>query len=94
MLKKTVPNPHTPSLTRHQVSKFTEEKCGATETSDRKDDLSLLDSNEGYVTGLIGSPDTILDRIRAFRDAGIDMFHLQLGDSLFEQAVLPDMSRL
>ena len=44
MLKKTVPNPHTPSLTRHQVSKFTEEKCGATETSDRKDDLSLLDN--------------------------------------------------
>ena len=59
-----------------------------------EDDLSLLDSNEGYVTGLIGSPDTILDRIRAFRDAGIDMLHLQLGDSLFEQAVLPDMSRL
>ena len=56
-----------------------------------EEDLSLLDSNEGYVTGLIGSPDTILAKVKAFKDIGVDMFHLQLGDDLFEEAVLPKM---
>jgi len=59
-----------------------------------EDDLSLLDSNEGYVSGLIGSPETILAKVNAYKDIGVDMFHLQLGDSLFEEAVLPKMLSL
>ena len=59
-----------------------------------EDELSLLDSNEGFVTGLIGSPETILAQIRAFSDIGVEMFHLMLGDKLFEEAVLPDMLNL
>ena len=53
--------------------------------------LSLLDSNEGFVTGLIGAPDTIIKRVRDFSDIGVEMFHLMLGDKLFEEAVLPDI---
>ena len=53
--------------------------------------LSLLDSNEGYVTGLIGSPETIIKRVRDFSDIGVEMFHLMLGDKFFEEAVLPDI---
>ena len=59
-----------------------------------EDELSLLDSNEGFVTGLIGSPETILAQIRAFSDVGVEMFHLMLGDKLFDEAVLPDMLNL
>ena len=59
-----------------------------------EEELSLLDSNEGYVTGLIGSPETILAKVKAFKDIGVDMFHLQLGDHLFEEAVLPKILSL
>ena len=59
-----------------------------------KDALTTLDSNEGYATGLIGSPETIVERITELRAAGVDMLHLGLGDPLFESAVLPEISRL
>ena len=55
------------------------------------DRLSMLDTNEGYATGLVGSPDTIAARIEELRDIGIDMLHLMLGDSLFEETVLPSL---
>ena len=53
------------------------------------DDLSHLDTNEGFSTRLIGSPETIVARIEAFGDIGVDMLHLTLGDTLFEEAVFP-----
>lgn len=53
------------------------------------DNISMLDTNEGYATGLIGSPDTIFQRIEALQSAGVEMLHLALGDSLFETEVLP-----
>ena len=53
------------------------------------DDLSMLDTNEGYAARLIGSPATVLQRIREYEAAGIDMLHLTLGDELFAAQVLP-----
>ncbi|MEM7325777.1 MAG: LLM class flavin-dependent oxidoreductase [Actinomycetota bacterium] len=58
------------------------------------DALSMLDSNEGYATRLIGSPDTIAERITELRSIGVDMLHLALGDPLFEDAVLPGVGGL
>ena len=55
------------------------------------DDLSYLDTNEGYSSRLIGSPETIIDRVEEFRAAGVDMLHVTLGDTLFEKAVLPQV---
>ncbi|MEM7366619.1 MAG: LLM class flavin-dependent oxidoreductase [Pseudomonadota bacterium] len=60
----------------------------------RADQVGLLDTNEGYSTGLIGSPATILATAARFKDAGVDMFHLTLGDTLFEQEVLPKLHAL
>jgi len=56
------------------------------------DKLSMLDTNEGYSTGLIGSPATIQQQIAELRSAGVDMMHLALGDDLFETEVLPCIS--
>ena len=53
------------------------------------DALSMLDTNEGYATGLIGSPETIIKRLAALESVGVDMIHLSLGDPLFENEVLP-----
>jgi alkanesulfonate monooxygenase SsuD/methylene tetrahydromethanopterin reductase-like flavin-dependent oxidoreductase (luciferase family) len=53
------------------------------------DDLSQLDTNEGYASRLIGSPDSVIEQVEAFRDVGVDMLHLALDDTLFEEAVLP-----
>ncbi len=53
------------------------------------DKLSMLDTNEGFSTGLIGSPDTIIRQVERLKSAGVDMLHLALGDKLFEQEVLP-----
>lgn len=53
------------------------------------DPLTKLDSNEGYASRLIGSPRTILQRMREFHELGVDCFHLALHDELFNQAVLP-----
>jgi len=53
------------------------------------DPLSVLDTNEGYASRLIGSPETVLRRIEAFRDMGIGMLHLDIRDPLFVEVVLP-----
>ena len=60
----------------------------------KEDPLSALDTNEGYAARLIGSPDTLLARIEAFRDAGVDMMHLDVSDPLFREAVLPTVLTL
>lgn len=58
------------------------------------DKLGMLDTNEGYATGLIGSPDTVLKKARALKDAGVDMLHLMMGDTMFEEEVLPGIHGL
>ena len=61
--------------------------------SSANDPLAALDTNEGYASRLIGSPDTILRRIREFHEMGIDCFHLTLNDELFNREVLPALQR-
>ena len=56
--------------------------------------LNMLDTNEGYATGLIGCPQTIIEQAQAFKAAGVEMFHLALGDQLFEAEVLPALIAL
>jgi FMNH2-dependent dimethyl sulfone monooxygenase len=58
------------------------------------DPLTLLDTNEGFASRLIGSPDTILRRIRDFHALGVDCFHLTLNDRLFNSEVLPRLRDL
>ncbi len=58
------------------------------------DALTMLDSNEGYATRLIGSPDSVAAKLQELADVGVDMVHLGLGDTLFETAVLPDISTI
>jgi FMNH2-dependent dimethyl sulfone monooxygenase len=53
------------------------------------DPLTLLDTNEGFASRLIGSPATILKRMREFHALGVDCFHLTLHDQLFNREVLP-----
>jgi FMNH2-dependent dimethyl sulfone monooxygenase len=53
------------------------------------DPLTTLDSNEGYASRLIGSPKTILRRMRELHELGVDCFHLALHDELFNREVLP-----
>lgn len=65
---------------------------GMWEPSD--DDLSLLDTNEGFASRLIGSPNTVLRRLEEFVDAGIDCFHLVLRDQLFMDEVFPGIRSL
>lgn len=57
-----------------------------------EDRLAALDSNEGYASRLIGSPATILRRMREFHELGIDCFHLALNDPLFNAEVLPRLN--
>ena len=57
------------------------------------DALTMLDSNEGYASRLIGSPKTILKRMRAFHDLGVDCFHLPLHDERFNEEVLPRLRK-
>jgi FMNH2-dependent dimethyl sulfone monooxygenase len=57
-----------------------------------QDELAVLDTNEGYATRLIGSPDTIVTRIGELQAIGVDMLHLHLGDELFRTAVLPSVT--
>jgi FMNH2-dependent dimethyl sulfone monooxygenase len=52
------------------------------------DRLTLLDTNEGYASRLIGSPQTILNRMLEFHEMGVDCFHLTLNDDLFNREVL------
>ena len=58
---------------------------------DAGDPLSHLDSNEGFAARLIGSPDTVFERIGAYRKLGIDMLHLDLRDRMFCSEVLPSV---
>jgi FMNH2-dependent dimethyl sulfone monooxygenase len=53
------------------------------------DRLTQLDTNEGFASRLIGSPDTILRRMEEFHRLGVDLFHLTLHDQLFNTRVLP-----
>lgn len=58
------------------------------------DKLAMLDTNEGYLSGLIGSPQTILNRMAEFHALGIDCFHLALVDERFNREVLPRLASL
>lgn len=62
--------------------------------ADRQNKLAMLDSNEGYASGLIGSPDTILRRMQEFQQLGVECFHLTLHDELFNTEVLPALKQL
>jgi dimethylsulfone monooxygenase len=57
--------------------------------ADSDDVLTKLDSNEGFASRLIGSPETVYRRMMEFHELGIDMFHLTLNDELFVGEVLP-----
>ena len=58
----------------------------------RNDPLGALDTNEGFAARLIGSPDSVNQRIDAFAAAGVEMFHLDLRDPLFVAEVLPSLT--
>ncbi|MEE2777478.1 MAG: LLM class flavin-dependent oxidoreductase [Acidobacteriota bacterium] len=61
----------------------------------RSDDpLTTLDTNEGLATRLIGSPATVLERVRELRRLGVDCLHLTLGDRLFNEKVLPSFDEV
>lgn len=62
--------------------------------ADEDDPLTHLDTNEGYCTRLIGSPETIFANIKHLKSIGIDLLHLDLRDSLFIEAVLPTVHAL
>jgi FMNH2-dependent dimethyl sulfone monooxygenase len=62
--------------------------------ADGDDPLSHLDTNEGYCTRLIGSPQTILNKIRQLQSIGVELLHLDLRDAQFNQAVLPHLHAL
>ena len=55
------------------------------------EDLSLLDTNEGYAAKLIGSPDTVYERLEAYRSLGVDMLHFDTQDRLFNETILPEL---
>jgi len=61
--------------------------------SSQGDPLSLLDTNEGFASRLIGSPDTILRRIREFQEVGVELLHVTLHDPLFNREVLPALQQ-
>ena len=56
-----------------------------------EEELSLLDSNEGYASRLIGSPTTIMARIEAFQEIGVEMLHFDTSDEKFLRDVLPEI---
>jgi len=58
------------------------------------DPLSNLDTNEGYASRLIGSPETIVQKVAEFRELGVNMLHLDLRDQLFVEQVLPQIHNL
>ena len=43
-------------------------------------------SNRGLRSGLIGTPDQIIDRLRAYADAGVDLMLLQFSPQREEMA--------
>jgi alkanesulfonate monooxygenase SsuD/methylene tetrahydromethanopterin reductase-like flavin-dependent oxidoreductase (luciferase family) len=76
------------------IARRIEKTSGARGMWASEDKLSFLDSNEGFASRLIGSPDTILERIRKFHALGVDCFHLTLQDQLFNREVLPNLKNL
>ncbi len=56
-----------------------------------EEDLSLLDTNEGYAARLIGSPDTVYQRLEALRALGVEMLHFDTRDQLFNETILPEL---
>jgi FMNH2-dependent dimethyl sulfone monooxygenase len=58
------------------------------------DRLTVLDTNEGYASRLVGSPQTVLERMLQFHELGIECFHLTLNDALFNTEVLPALQRI
>ena len=69
-------------------------RAGAVGMWSSDDALSMLDSNEGYASRLIGSPATVLAGIQAFADLGVEMLHLTLADPMFIESVLPKVHSL
>jgi FMNH2-dependent dimethyl sulfone monooxygenase len=59
-----------------------------------EDPLALIGGNEGYASRLIGSPQTIVERMLEFHRIGVDCFHVALRDQLFVEAVLPRLKAL
>ena len=55
------------------------------------EDLSLLDTNEGYAARLIGSPETVYERLEALRALGVEMLHFDTRDKLFNETILPEL---
>ncbi len=62
--------------------------------ADDKDPLSHLDTNEGYCTRLIGSPRSIVNKIKQLKAIGISLLHLDLRDKKFVDEVLPHVHAL
>jgi alkanesulfonate monooxygenase SsuD/methylene tetrahydromethanopterin reductase-like flavin-dependent oxidoreductase (luciferase family) len=60
----------------------------------QEDRLTVLDTNEGYASRLVGSPQTVLNRMLQFHELGIECFHLTLHDELFNTEVLPALKRV
>jgi FMNH2-dependent dimethyl sulfone monooxygenase len=80
---------------KNLVSKRRERVAGAEGMwADENDPLSVLDTNEGYASRLIGSPDTVMQRAQAFSDLGIDMLLLDVSNPLFQKEVLPLLTSL
>lgn len=77
------------------VSKRQERVAGAEGMwSQHNDPMSMLDTNEGYTARLVGSPETIMQRIRVFQEIGVEMMHLDVSDALFQAEVLPQLASL
>jgi alkanesulfonate monooxygenase SsuD/methylene tetrahydromethanopterin reductase-like flavin-dependent oxidoreductase (luciferase family) len=74
------------------VARRQQATSGATGMWASDDPLSMLDTNEGFAARLIGSPKTVWARILEFEALGIELFHLDLRDPLFVDAVLPRMT--
>ena len=60
--------------------------------SSPEEKITMLDTNEGYASRLIGSPDTIRERMLEFHHIGVDCFLLNLQDDRFNREVLPPIS--
>jgi FMNH2-dependent dimethyl sulfone monooxygenase len=58
------------------------------------DRLTVLDTNEGYASRLVGSPQTVLERMLQFHQLGVECFHVTLNDALFNTEVLPALQRI
>jgi dimethylsulfone monooxygenase len=59
------------------------------EGSHLESDVTLREysvSNRGLRAGLIGTPDQIIDRVRAYEDAGVDLLLLQFSPQHEEMA--------